>query len=80
MFTYRLITQGQLVFDAVIDGAGDASSSSLSQSFHAGRDIDPVANETRFRSAEIGESKIVYMHVYPNRCGLVKQIEDFTGC
>ena len=43
MFTYRLITQGQLVFDAVEDRSRVANTTSLSQLFHTSRDIDPVA-------------------------------------
>ncbi len=36
--------------------------------------------ENRFRSAGIGESEIVYMHVYPNRWALSKIIENNGGC
>jgi len=32
--------------------------------------------ENRFRSFGIGESEIVYMHLYPNRWDLVNQIDD----
>ncbi len=43
MFTKRLITQGQLVFDAVVDRSRDANTTSPSQLFYTNRDIDPVA-------------------------------------
>ena len=33
--------------------------------------------ENRFRSAGIGESKIVYMHEYPNRWTLVKHNREY---
>jgi hypothetical protein len=42
MLAQGLIAQGQLVLDAVIHSPGDADSSSISQSFHTGRDIDPI--------------------------------------
>jgi len=32
--------------------------------------------EKRIRSGGIGESEIVYMNLYPNRWGLVNQIDD----
>jgi hypothetical protein len=39
MLAQGLIAKGKFVLDAVIDGAGDTDSSSLSQPFHAGRDV-----------------------------------------
>jgi len=35
--------------------------------------------KNRFRSAGIGKSGIVYMHLYANRWVLVNQIENLTG-
>jgi len=35
--------------------------------------------ENRFRSAGIGESEIVFIHLYPNQWALVNQIEKFTS-
>jgi hypothetical protein len=32
--------------------------------------------QNRFRSGEIGDSEIVYVHLYTNRWGLVNQIDD----
>ena len=43
MFTYRLITQGQLDFDAVVDRFRDANTTSLRRLFYTSLDIDFVA-------------------------------------
>ena len=33
----------------------------------------------RFRAAGIEELEIIYINLYPNRCGLVNQIENLSG-
>ena len=55
MFTQGRIVQGQLVFDAVIDRARDADSSSLSQPFDTCGDINSVSVDPLFLFNYISE-------------------------